>query len=110
VATRESHGVEMARQKDVCILSTVHNPAIKCVMTKAEQEVQNPLALTDYNNTMGDVDKADQEITFYPVVRKQQKRYYKKIFYHLAEQCLWNAYVLHKAYAEKAETHADFMW
>jgi len=40
---------------------------------------------------MGGVDHADQALTFYPVIRKQQKKYYKKIVSHLIEQCLWNA-------------------
>ena len=66
----------------------------------------------DYNNTMGGVDKADQEQTYYPVMRKQQKRYYKKIFHHLLEQCLWNAFVLFmKCRDQRSKVeHADFIW
>ena len=61
---------------------------------------------------MGGVDKADQELTFYPVMRKQQKRYYKKIFRHLLEQCLWNAYVLFVQHSDRQRSveHADFLW
>jgi len=65
-------------KKDVCILSTVHNVASSVVKSQGEKEVQKPAAVLDYNHTMGGVDKADQELTFYPVMRKQQKRYYKK--------------------------------
>jgi len=63
---------------------------------------------------MGGVDKADQELTYYPVMRKQQKRYYKKIFRYLLEQCLWNAYILflensdRQSSSSRAVEHADF--
>lgn len=47
-------------------------------------------------------------------MRKQQKRYYKKIFRHLLDQCLWNAYVLfaenNAAQSSKKVEHADFLW
>ncbi|KAH7941737.1 hypothetical protein HPB49_016662 [Dermacentor silvarum] len=36
----------------------------------------------DYNHTMGGVDKSDQMLSDYPVPRKRQKIYYKKIFRH----------------------------
>jgi len=103
-------------KKDVCVMSTVHNAASTVVKTKGGKDVQKPNAVLDYNHTMGGVDKADQELTFYPVMRKQQKRYYKKIFRHLLEQCLWNAYVLFLQNNPRAQTgmktveHADFLW
>lgn len=97
-------------KKDVCLLSTVHDVSTVNVQTKSKQIVAKPRVVVDYNCTMGRVDRADQAITFYPVVRKQQKKYYKKIFRHLMEQCLWNAYVLYKQRADKPLSHADFTW
>jgi len=102
-------------KKDVCVMSTVHNAASLLVKTKGGKDVQKPNVVIDYNNTMGGADKADQELMFYPVMRKQQKLYYKKIFRHLLEQCLWNAYVLfvqNNAHAtpKKKVEHADFVW
>nr|AWH61118.1 piggyBac transposable element-derived protein 4-like [Pyxicephalus adspersus] len=38
----------------------------------------------------------------YPKMRKQQRKYYKKIFRHLVEQCLWNANIL-------PVNHSDFI-
>jgi len=102
-------------KKDICLLSTVHNATSSTVKTKGGKDVQKPNVIVDYNHTMGGVDKADQELTFYPIMRKQQKRYYKKIFRHLLEQCLWNAYVLFVQHNQRTSTaksveHADFMW
>jgi len=98
-------------KKDVCIMSTIHNASCSVAKTKAGKEVNKPNAVLDYNHTMGGVDKADQEMTFYPITRKQQKRYYKKIFRHLLEQCMWNAFVLFGQHSENATPieHADFV-
>ena len=78
----------------ICLMSTVHNSGSSTVKTKGGQEVKKPNVVLDYNHTLTGVDKADQELTFFSVMRKQQKRYYKKIFRHLLEQCMWNAYML----------------
>ena len=83
-------------KKDVSLLSTVHNTSTAMVHTKGGKDVLKPQVVLDYNHTMGGVDRADQAMTFYPAMRKQQKKYYKKIFRHLLEQCLWNSFILLK--------------
>lgn len=97
-------------KKDVCLMSTVPNTSTGMVRTKGGKEVMKPQVVTDYNKTMGGVDRADQAITFYPAMRKEQKKYYKKIFRHLLEQCLWNAYILHREKSDKPLVHSDFIW
>ena len=52
---------------------------------KGGKEIMKPQVVIDYNNTIGGVNRADQAMTFYPAMRKQQKKYYKKIFRHLLE-------------------------
>ena len=69
-------------------MSTIHNTSTVMVHTKDGKDVMKPQVVLDYNNTMGGVDRADQAMTFYPAMRKQQKKYYKKIFRHLLEQCV----------------------
>ncbi|CAI9590169.1 unnamed protein product, partial [Staurois parvus] len=59
---------------------------------------------------MGGVNRADQAMTFYPAMRKQQRKYYKKIFQYLLEQCLWNAYILFRKNSDKPVVHMDFIW
>ncbi|XP_068122221.1 piggyBac transposable element-derived protein 4-like [Hyperolius riggenbachi] len=97
-------------KKDVCLLSTVHDTSTVPTKTRAGKEIQKPQVVVDYNLTMGGVDRADQAVTFYPAVRKQQKKYYKKIFRHLLEQSLWNSYILYKQRSERPITHADYIW
>lgn len=97
-------------KKDVHLLSTVHDASTTIVRVRGNKEVSKPVAVVAYNHTMGGVDRADQALTFYPVMRKQQKKYYKKLFRHLIEQCLWNSYILFKKYVNKNISHADFTW
>lgn len=82
-------------KRDVSILSTIHNPEMKTVNIRGEQK-KKPLAVISYNDTMGGVDRVDQHIATNPVTRKRGKKYYKKIFFHLLELALWNAFVLFK--------------
>ena len=80
------------------------------IHTKHGKDVLKPHVVIDYNHTMGGVDRADQAMTFYPAMRKQQNKYYKKIFRHLLEQCLWNAYILYKENTNIPLVRSDFIW
>ena len=60
-------------KKDVCLMSTIHNTSTVMVHTKGGKDIMKPQVVMVYNNTMGGVDRADQSMTFYPAMRKQQK-------------------------------------
>ncbi|XP_068122175.1 piggyBac transposable element-derived protein 4-like [Hyperolius riggenbachi] len=82
----------------------------KDVCTRGGKVLDKPQVILDYNHTMGGVDRADQAMTYYPAVRKQQKKYYKNFFRHLLEQSLWNAFILYKQRSDRSGTHSDFIW
>ncbi|GFU97352.1 piggyBac transposable element-derived protein 4 [Trichonephila clavipes] len=42
------------------------------------------------------VDRSDQCLSYYPVARNQQQKYYKKLFQHLLNQIVWNSFVIFK--------------
>ena len=64
-------------KKDVCLMSTVHNTSTAMVHTKGGKDVLKAQVAIDSgrcnNNTMAGVDRADQAMTFYPAMRKQEK-------------------------------------
>ncbi|XP_068119862.1 piggyBac transposable element-derived protein 4-like [Hyperolius riggenbachi] len=97
-------------KKDVCTLSTVHDASSATTTTRGGKVLAKPQVILDYNHTMGGVDRADQAMTYYPAVRKQQKKYYKNFFRHLLEQSLWNAFILYKQRSDRPGTHSDFIW
>ena len=97
-------------KKDVHMISTVHSAGTSSVKVKwNDNSVIKPTAVLDYNKLMGGVDRSDQGISYYPITRKQQKKYYLKIFRNLLEQCLFNSYVLVKKYSTLKLDHAEFL-
>lgn len=93
-------------KKDVAVLSTIHN--IEMVdLVKKNKTAKKPKAILDYNHTMGGVDRADQHLTDYPISRKRGKKFYMKIFLHLLDQTIWNAYVLYRKNGG-SKLHAQF--
>lgn len=45
---------------------------------------------------MGGVDRLDQHLHDYPIPKKREKKYYKKIFFHLLDITVWNSFILYK--------------
>lgn len=81
-------------KRDVYFLSTVHGTDT-VEIEKRNNKRTKPKVCMDYNFTMGGVDRVDQHLSNYPLPRKRGRKYYKKIFFHLMEQALWNSYVLY---------------
>ncbi|XP_023228763.1 piggyBac transposable element-derived protein 4-like [Centruroides sculpturatus] len=80
----------------VALLSTIHNP-VKVYKEMRDGSVQSkPQVVLDYNHTMRGVDRLHQHLHDYSVMRKRGKKWYKKIFFHLVDICLYNAFVLYK--------------
>lgn len=96
-------------KKDISLLSTCHDVSFQETTPKFGPKKMKPKIVIDYNRTMGGVDRADQQMTSYSIMRNQQKKFYKKIFRHLLDQCAFNAYVLYKKYGDKDIEHLAFL-
>ncbi|KAG0414574.1 hypothetical protein HPB47_008270 [Ixodes persulcatus] len=88
--------LQWRHKKLVTLLSTVHDATVVEGVNARNEKVVKPAAVYDYNNTMGGVDKSDQNLSYYPAVRDGQKVYYKKIFGHLFDMCVYDSFVLYK--------------
>ena len=88
-------------KKDVAMLSTIHNSSMQDVVTR-QGVVKKPKVVCEYNFTMGGVDKVDQQLVDYPITRKRGKKYYKKVFFHLMDLAVWNAYIIYKKALEQS--------
>lgn len=69
--------------------------------------VQKPACVVAYNNAMNGVDRLDQNIAYYPCVRKSAK-WTKKFVLYLFQICLFNAFILYKAMNPQGE-HKKFL-
>jgi hypothetical protein len=58
-------------------------------------EVKKPCAVVQYNNFMKGVDRADQYLSYYPVLRKTVK-WSKKVVVYLPNCTLFNAFFVYR--------------
>lgn len=63
--------------------------------SKTVIEIPRPFAIKEYNRYMGGVDMADRMIAHYPHGLKS-KRWYLRIFFHLINICIVNAWLCYK--------------
>lgn len=55
-----------------------------------------PIAVKDYNETMGSVDKKDKVLSMYPMERARAHGWYKNFFRRLLNASVLNAFILYK--------------
>ncbi|KAK2578996.1 hypothetical protein KPH14_012658 [Odynerus spinipes] len=100
--------IKWADKKDVYMLSTMHTSEFTTVSRHGGEKItQKPLCVSDYNDSMGVVDKADMVISTVSSTRKSLK-WYRKFCFHLLDICVWNAYCLYKHKIQKAISMAKF--
>ena len=92
------------KKKCVTMMSTIHS-ACYVEVTKGNRgnmKINKPLAVHDYTQKMGGVDKSDQFMTYYSGVRRSIK-WTTKLAIHLFSMCITNAYILYTKYGDKNE-------
>jgi len=85
-------------KREVFMLSSVHSPEMQETGKydrNTNREIHKPKCIIDYNSNMGAVDQVDMQITFSECQRKTLK-WYKKLFFHLLDLAIYNAYVLYR--------------
>ncbi|PNF13954.1 hypothetical protein B7P43_G09638 [Cryptotermes secundus] len=76
-------------KRDVSVLTAEH------FRRNATQFVNKPMCVIEYNKYMGGVDLKDQLLETFLLERKRQKAWYKKLFNHLVNTAVLNAYILY---------------
>jgi hypothetical protein len=61
----------------------------------------------DYNTSMNAVDKQDQHLSSFPVMRRYAKGY-KKLFFYMMDVAIFNSFELQKKITGKKQTFAEF--
>nr|CAH7748743.1 unnamed protein product [Callosobruchus chinensis] len=82
-------------KREVRMISTCHKHEMVKVKTRRGSEKMKPKCILDYNAHMSGVDRADQMMSYHSSPRKTI-RWYRKVFFHLIDICLWNACFLYK--------------
>ena len=102
--------------KCICVLSTVH-PGYSDSTVKRnakdssghheKRDVPIPLPVFHYNQQMGGVDRSDQLIHYYNVLR-QTRKYWKTLFFHCIDIAVVNSYIIHKENVQNPLSHYKF--
>lgn len=87
-------------KREVIYISSEFENDMTTVMSRNGIEKEKPLPIAMYNKYMGGVDKQDQLMAYYPVIRKTL-RWYKKLAIHIFQLLLINSHILYNKYHEK---------
>lgn len=104
--------VKFHDKRDVHVLSTFHE-ATMAVLNKrvygTDQNVTKPTPIVDYIKHMGGVDLSDQFNHYNTVMRKTTK-WWKKLFFHLLNVCIVNAYSMYLKFSDDnpKKSHYEF--
>ncbi|KAG8238002.1 hypothetical protein J437_LFUL017791 [Ladona fulva] len=98
-------------KKDVHLLSTYHKD-LEMKKTgklsfKTKEEIVKPKVVIDYNVQMNTVDRQDQQLASFPIMRRYAKGY-RKVFFNVMDMVLYNTYVLYKKISGKRVQFDDF--
>lgn len=84
------------------MISTAHKHSMMEIRGKRGESKRKPECVLDYNrhNNMSGIDRSDQMLAYYSTPRKTV-RWYRKVFFHLIDLCLWNACYIYNHHQNK---------
>ena len=98
-------------KRDVSMLSTMHTAFEKWTgkndRTIHHNPVYKPTCIVDYIQHMGGVDLSDQLMTYYSFLRRTCK-WWRKLFVHLLNMLLLNAYLLNRKFGTMKLSHSGY--
>ena len=99
-----------SKKKPVTILSTIHTA--KEVLTKKKDShgnrISKPQCVQEYTQNMSGVDISNQYMAFHVNLHKSMK-WSRKLFFHLFNMLLLNAFILNKKYGKTKLSKDDFL-
>ena len=96
------------KKSSVIMLSTEYPATMSTVQLRRNRgEVQKPLVIDHYNQSMNGVDRADQNSVYYSFIRKSHK-WWRKLFFWLLEVAVVNSFILCKLNSHSTTTHLQY--
>jgi len=77
------------------------------MIQQGNKKPSKPEIILEYNKNKGAVDKLDMQISFSETTRKT-KKWYKKLFYHILDVSVYNAYILYQSNNKKTLELSEF--
>ena len=113
-AFRRNGDVRVQVWKDkrlVRMISTIHDAPIVNMGRKDKKtnvEIKKPYAIVQYNKFMKGVDRADQYLSYYSILRKSVK-WSKKMVLYLLNCALFNAFCVYRTLTNKNVRYKNFL-
>lgn len=110
MCTNKLLAVHWKDRRDVYMLTTLHKDtmtATKKIDRVTGNKYLKPECVVNYNANMGAIDKTDMLLSSIECVRRTMK-WYKKLFFHIVDMSLLNAYSAYKTVTGKHISLADF--
>ena len=102
-------------RRDVYLLSSMHSMSVETVLKrpkggKEKVPVPCPTSICDYNQFMGGVDLADQQLSYYSLTQRKTIKWWKKVFWRLIDISIVNSWIIfrHNNPKSKITSHHDF--
>lgn len=99
-------------KRDVRMISTIHSSIILesgNIDWKTKLRIQKPQSIIEYNKYMKGVDRADQYLSYYSIIRRT-KKWTKRAVMYLLNCALFNSYKVYKALnATKRLSYKQFL-
>ena len=103
--------VKWCDKRQVTLLTTIHTAREgwtgKCDRSDEQNPIYKPTCILDYNKNMSGVDLSDQLMMYYSFLRKSCK-WWRKLFFHLFEMLLLNAYILNRKFGARKMSHRSY--
>lgn len=95
-------------KRPVLMITTKTHPTIVEVSNRFGKTRLKPAEVEVYNRFMSGIDRSDQMVAYYSCPRKTI-RWYKKVFFHLLDISVWNAFYLFKKYKKGNSTAYSYI-
>ena len=96
-------------KRSVYMLTTIHDGVLINTgkVNYQNEQIWKPEAVHDYVKHMRAVDLGDQMMSYNNILRRSHK-WWRKLFIHILNMALLNAYILHSKYGNKKLSHEEF--
>ena len=89
----------MSDKREVTVLTTIHQAGFVGVERRnnapgGRENVEQPIAIVEYNHYMGGVDRGDQLLSYYGFAHRTRK-WWRRVFFFLLDTAVVNSYILY---------------
>ncbi|XP_063635050.1 piggyBac transposable element-derived protein 4-like [Cydia splendana] len=95
-------------KRPVLMITTCNHPKLIEVSNRYGVSRMKPEEVSQYNQFMSGIDRADQMVSYYSSPRKTL-RWYRKVFFHVLDLAVWNSFFIYRKYCKNNSKKYEFV-